>query len=251
MFRSLRAIEIAEGALLADIAVIFHLLTIYLPFGGEVFRIPVFIVFTVIVLRRGLYTGLLALSVALFTLAVITGLHGMTPMLIEGTGGLFLGVTMRWRVRHTPLILIGTTGGALAIYLMVGFFLFLAGQSFERLLPGMHTTYNQFILLTDAVTTRLGLWTAWRQNLYPLIAAGVDFGFRYWPLMLYCSFWLFVCPAVIVIYWITNMLVRLLGYEVRPFPGGWFGRALQRIKRRLVRWRVKRSMYRKVKAREA
>ena len=37
MFRRLSAIEIAEGALLADIAVIFHLLTLYLPIGGTGF----------------------------------------------------------------------------------------------------------------------------------------------------------------------------------------------------------------------
>ena len=56
MFRNLKAIEIAEGALLADVAVILQLLITYLPLpaGHTVFRILIFVVYTILVLRRGL-----------------------------------------------------------------------------------------------------------------------------------------------------------------------------------------------------
>jgi len=66
MPRKLSAIEIAEGALLADIAVIFQLLSLYLPIGKSFLRILIPIVITIIVLRRRLYVGMMGLRVALF-----------------------------------------------------------------------------------------------------------------------------------------------------------------------------------------
>src|SRR6266700_992440 len=51
MFRKLTAIEIAEGALLADIGSIFQLLAIYIPIGKTIFHILTPIVFAIIVLR--------------------------------------------------------------------------------------------------------------------------------------------------------------------------------------------------------
>lgn len=82
MFRRLSAIEIAEGALLADIAVIFQLLTLYLPVGGEVFRLLVFVVFAILVLRRGLYTGIMGFCTALFLVGVISGINFLPVMLL-------------------------------------------------------------------------------------------------------------------------------------------------------------------------
>ena len=48
------AIEIAEGALLADIAVLFQLAVIYLPVIDLLTRFEIPIVLAVLVLRRGL-----------------------------------------------------------------------------------------------------------------------------------------------------------------------------------------------------
>ena len=109
MFRSLKPIEIAEGALLADVAVIFQLLVVYLPAGGDFFRLLIFIVFALLVLRRGLYVGIMAMFTALFLIGVLTGLRGLYFLPLEATGGLFLGVTMKRNMRHIPLILLGTT----------------------------------------------------------------------------------------------------------------------------------------------
>src|SRR5260370_24291599 len=69
----LSAIEIAEGALLADIAVVFQLLSIYLPIGGGYPALMVPIPFSILVLRRGLYTGLMGFFFALFLIAGLTG----------------------------------------------------------------------------------------------------------------------------------------------------------------------------------
>ena len=58
MFRKLTAIEIAEGALLADIGIIFQLLAIYIPIGKGIFHVLTPIVFAIIVLRPGFYVVL-------------------------------------------------------------------------------------------------------------------------------------------------------------------------------------------------
>ncbi len=89
MFRKLSAIEIAEGALLADIAIVFQLLTLYLPVGGDFFRVLIFIVYAVLVLRRGLYVGVMGMLVALFISAIVIGPQLVVFMLLEATGGLF------------------------------------------------------------------------------------------------------------------------------------------------------------------
>src|SRR5947209_6157145 len=115
MPRKLSAIEIAEGALLADIAVIFQLLSLYLPIGKSFLRILIPIVFTIIVLRRRLYVGIMGLCVALFIVGIMTGPNYLVTMLLEGIGGLFLGVTMKYRLRHFIILFVGVTCGALAV----------------------------------------------------------------------------------------------------------------------------------------
>ncbi len=92
MFRKLSAIEIAEGALLADIAIVFQLLTLYLPIGGDFFRLLIFIVFAILVLRRGLYVGVMGMIVALFLSAIMVGPQLVAIMLLEATGRSFPGL---------------------------------------------------------------------------------------------------------------------------------------------------------------
>jgi Predicted membrane protein (DUF2232) len=77
MLRKLSAIEMAEGALLADIAVVFQLLFIYLPVGGAFFSLLIPPLFTILVLRRGFYAAIMAVCVAIFIVGVITGFHSI------------------------------------------------------------------------------------------------------------------------------------------------------------------------------
>src|SRR5436305_8487312 len=112
MLRKLSAIEIAEGALLVDIAVVFQLLFIYLPVGGAFFSLLIPPLFTILVLRRGFYAAIMGVCVAIFIVGVITGFHSVLLTLLECGAGIFLGVTMRLRLHYIPLILIGTTGSA-------------------------------------------------------------------------------------------------------------------------------------------
>jgi hypothetical protein len=56
------------------------------------------------------------------------------------------------------------------------------------------------------------------------------------------------CPGVIVIYAFTNFFVRLLGHEVRSFPGGRLGRLRSRIWRFLIKLGIKHGIIGKARA---
>jgi hypothetical protein len=239
MFRDLKAIEIAEGALLADIAVLFQLLAIYLPIGGQVFRLLTFIVFTVLVLRRGLYVGIMGLCVAVFVAAIITGTHSMLYLLLECMGGLFLGVTMKWRIPFLPLLLLGVTGGALVFYALIILSSFIFAVPLSTLVDVLHSTYSTLIAFINGLATHTGLADWWKQSMYPPISTLANVAFRYWILAFYIGLWVVLCPIVFAIYVFTNSFVRLLGYDVRPFPGGRAGRLLRRLNRRSMRVALK------------
>jgi hypothetical protein len=250
MFRKLRAIEIAEGALLADVALVLHLLWLYLPIAGQFFALLVFIIFAILVLRRGLYVGIMGLGVALLTLIIVTGFHGVFMLVIEGTGGLFLGITMRWRWRHIPLVIAGTTCGT---FFLVGatLLLFVAtGQSLDTLVTFLHHSYEQLMNFSGMLMGRVGLGVWWKQNVSPFIGALADIGFRFWPLAYFAAQWLILFPFVGIIYAYANATVRLFGYQVRPFPGGWLGKQFHHFKRRVLRWQVHRLRSRRVKVRK-
>lgn len=234
MLRDLKAIEIAEGALLADIAVLFQLLALYLPIGGQVFRLLTFIVFTVLVLRRGLYVGMMGLCVAIFVSMMIVGTHSVHYLFLECTGGLFLGFTMKRRVPLLLLLLIGVTGGALVFYALIIVTSFIFAIPLSTLVDVLHSTYTMLIALTNSLSAHIGLADWWKHTLYPPVSSLADLAFRYWLLAFYLGIWAVLCPVVFVIYVFTNSFVRLLGYDVRPFPGGWMERRLQRWRRRTI-----------------
>ncbi len=240
MFRKLTAIEIAEGALLADIAVVFQLLTLYLPIGGEFFRVLIFIVFAVLVLRRGLYVGMMGMFVALFIAAIVTGPQSVVFLLLEATGGLFLGFTMKHRLSHFLLLLIGITCGALALYIVIFLSTFLFGLPFNSLVRGLHNAYTGAMSLMGVLAASVGLSAWWQQTLYPLIAPLAAFGFKYWWALYYVALWALLCPFVIVIYATTNSLVRRLGYGVRPFPDGRVHKRIRRFSRFLLKAGIRR-----------
>ncbi len=242
MSRNLKPIEIAEGALLADVAVIFQLLVVYLPVGGGFFRLLIFIVFAVLVLRRGLYVGIMGMFTALFLIGVITGFRGIFPLVLGATGGLFLGITMKHNLRHIPLILLGTTCGAFAVYCLLLFFTLLSGQSFAILLHEIHLAYDTIMAVTNVLASQVGLGIWWKQSVTPIVSSVATWGFTYWWIAFYIGGWLLLLPAVIVIYAFTNFFVRLLGYEVRPFPGGRLGRLQYRVSRSLIKLGIKHGM---------
>ncbi|HLZ62718.1 MAG TPA: hypothetical protein VKR06_37705 [Ktedonosporobacter sp.] len=251
MFRNLSAIEIAEGALLADVAVIFQMLSLYLPVGGNFFRVLIFMVFTILVLRRGLYVGVMGLCVALFIVSVLTGFQQITIMLIECVGGLFLGVTMKYRFSHLALIVLGVLGGALALYAQTFFFAFLAGVPLDKIILEVQRVYNQLIVFITMLAVQIGLGVWWKLHVAPPLASLSTWAFAYWWLTLFLMDCLLLGPIVLIIYGVTNVFVRLLGYDVRPFPGGKIGRLIQRVRRRVLKAAIKRGLLRRVGVRQA
>jgi hypothetical protein len=240
MFRRLSAIEIAEGALLADIAVIFQLLTLYLPIGGGIFRLLVFVVFAILVLRRGLYAGIMGFCTALFLVGVVSGINFLPIMLLEGMGGLFLGFTMKHFWHHVPLLFVGITCGAAALFIVVFGTYFILRVPFSNLILSLHRLYTNSVVLIGHLSASVGLGAYWKQNILPAVETIANLAFTYWLAAFYVLFWVSLCPVVIFTYYVTNLLVRFLGYEVRPFPGGRLQKLLRWLARKLV-WLVGNS----------
>lgn len=216
--RRLSAIEIAEGALLADIGVVFQLLIKYLPVGGDFLRLLVPVVFALLVLRRGLYVGCMSLCVSLLIISMVLGPSGAPLLLLEAGAGLFLGLTMRYHLRHFPTIVLGTICGALALWsVILGSTLLTGGVA--SLIHGLRQAYNSLLPLFALLFQWIGLGNFWHHTLFPLLDRFVQWGFQHWPLLLYIVACVICTPIVIVTYWVTNIFLRLLGYQVRPFPG--------------------------------
>lgn len=220
MFRKLTAIEIAEGALLADIAIIFQLIAISIPVGKDIFRLLTPIVFAIIVLRRGLYAGSMSTVVAVFITGLISGPSALILMLLECTAGLFLGLTMKYRMRHFAILFLGTTSGALTLYGLIILLDLLTGVPLSDLILSLRLAYKQAIALVGLLTSSIGLGSWWQHSALPVVNSLANLTFTYWWLSFYLVTWIFTLPIVIVVYYITNFFMRLLGYSVRPFPGG-------------------------------
>lgn len=235
MLRKLSAIEIAEGALLADIAIIFHLIATYLPVGSAIFELLIPTVFTVLVLRRGFYTSMMAVAVAMFVVCMLTGLGAAVFLVLECGAGVFLGVTMKYRMPHFPLILLGVTSASFLVYGGTWLLALLIGTGIEYFVLQFHQVYDFVIRFINFAAPQLGLNDVWRHNLYPFIAHLASIGFTYWWAFLFVLYWIALWPVVILVYYITNVLVRLLGYKVHPFPGGKLERFLHWLARRIVK----------------
>lgn len=225
--RHLRAIEIAEGALLADITVVFQLIVHYVPFIGIFFTLLIPPIFAILVLRRGFYTALMGMCVALFTVGLVIGWGPVQLMLLEVGAGLFLGLTMKHRLHYVPLVLLGAFGSAIGITCLTLLSILLLGPAFLALtLNGFRQTYAAAFRLLDFLTPQLGLASQWH-SAYPTVKHLADLSINYWLAVVFFSDLLILIPVVIVVYYITAFLVRLLGYNVRPFPDGILNRIIQ------------------------
>jgi uncharacterized protein YybS (DUF2232 family) len=233
----LSPIEIAEGALLADVAVIFHVVWMYVPVVGVFFRLLIPIVFTILCLRRGLYAGLIGLAAAFFLAAVVTGPNLVTLLylLLEGIGGLYLGITMGRRVPHLLIIALGAFGLSAALYSLVFVLAFIIGTPTQTIIATMRHDYSQALAAVDVVAARAGATRLWRDQVVPAITPWVALGFTFWWALLYLYSLAVALPVMVIMYTLTNSFVRVLGFTVRPFPGGWLQRRLRMRRRQLVR----------------
>jgi hypothetical protein len=233
----LSAIEIAEGALLADVAVLFQVIWMFVPLVGIFFRLLIPIVFTILCLRRGLRASLIALCAAVFLAAIVTGpnIIDLIYLLLEGIGGLYLGFMMRRRSSHTLILALGTAGLTLALYAFTFLLIFLLGTPLQRVLESLQRDYTRLLALVDLAATRLGVEQLWSGQFVPVIAPLVAWAFSYWWLILLGAALANAVPIMLVMYYVTGVFVRVLGYDVRPFPGGWMERRRRQAARRMLR----------------
>jgi hypothetical protein len=231
----MQAIEIAEGALLADIAVLLQLVAMYLPIFDLLVRFLIPIVLAMLVMRRGFAVGLMSCGVACFIVAMLSGVSFLIPMLLTCGAGLFLGLCMRRRMPHVPLLLLGITSGALAVCGLAALFSLLSGVPLSNIVRELDRAYQAGFALADFVTAQLGYSAWWRQMVYPALAPLARASLAYWWALFPAGIWLFLCPVVTCMYFTTNYCLRLLGYDVRPFPGGRLERWLAGGARRLIR----------------
>lgn len=216
--RRLSALDIAEGALLADIAVVFQLLIRYLPIGGNVLMVLTPVIFAVLVLRRGLYAGCMSLCVSLFIVSIVIGPGGVPLMLLETGAGLFLGLTMRYRLNQALTVVSGIIGGGVAFWAILLSVLFLTGRA-SLLVRSMRRTYIALTPLLNWLFSLVRLGGLWQHTLFPALNNFMQWGFQNWPVLLLMTTCLSCIPVVIAVYLIVNLFLRLLGYQVRPFPG--------------------------------
>jgi len=112
----------------------------------------------------------------------------------------------------------------------------------------LHSVYNVLIAISNVFMSKVGIGIWWKQSAFPIVSSVATWGFTYWWAAMYIGGWLLVCPVVIVIYAFTNLFVRLLGYEVRSFPGGRLGRLHHRVRRFLIKLGIKRGIIGKMRA---
>ncbi|HLI70063.1 MAG TPA: DUF2232 domain-containing protein [Ktedonobacteraceae bacterium] len=216
--RRLSAIEIAEGALLANIGVVSQLLIQILPVGGNAIALMIPVVFAVLVLRRGLYVGCMSLCVTLFMIIIVLGPAVVPIMVLEAGAGLFLGMTMRHRLRHFTTISLGIICGALAFWSVLLLTSYLSGGP-GFLIHLMRQSYAAFTPLLGQAFELIGREGTWQHTLLPRLNSFMQWGLQHWLLLLYLGACLLCIPIVTAVYLITNFFLRLLGYQVRPFPG--------------------------------
>lgn len=216
--RRLSAIEIAEGALLADIGVVFQLLVRFLPVGAHAVQLLIPVIFAVIVLRRGLYVGCMSLCVALFMICILMGPGGAPFLLLEAGAGLFLGLTMRHRLSHFVTSAVGVIGGGACLWGVLLLYAFLAGGPGSVIL-NLHRTYATLAGSLSLLFNLVHLGGFWQSQLFPLLDGFMQWGFQNWLLLFFLISCVTCIPLVLGVYFVTNFFLRLLGYRVRPFPG--------------------------------
>lgn len=216
-------------------------MAVYLPLLDILARLAIAVVFAVLVLRRGLFVGVLSAAVAGFIITALTGLAFMIPLLLTCGAGLFLGMAMRRRLPHTLLILVGMSGGTATLLALVVLLTLAAGLPLNSFARQLETSYRGAIALAGWLAGLAGLAGWWQRTAAPAIEPLAQWALARWWALLPAAIWLSLAPVVTLMYSTTNLAVRLLGYGVRPFPGARAERALAWLARLPLRLRRARK----------
>lgn len=224
------ALALAEGGLLADVAVILELVRIYLPIAGVAFSLLVPMPFVLLTLRRGLKATLLAVVVGALLVLLMTGPHYGWRMGVSGLVGLALGFAMRARLRPAFVVCAGSLITSLALYAFFWASVWLTAVPLSSLVAGGVNSIHAANSAAEFVLSHLGLGGLWQQW-SPALFALEGWVIAYWPLVLYGVLLCGSIGAVVIYYLTANGLMRLFGYDVRPFPSP----RVQRFARKLLR----------------
>jgi uncharacterized protein YybS (DUF2232 family) len=234
------ALSLAEGGLLADVAVILELVRIFLPIAGIAFSLLVPMPFVLLMMRRGLKPTLLAVVVGALLVGLITGPHFGWRMGVSGLVGLALGFAMRARLRPAFVVVAGSLITSVAIYAFFWGSIWLTAVPLSSLVAAGVNTIHAANSAAEFLLNHLGLGALWQQ-FSPALFALESWVIAYWPLVLYGVILCGSVGAVVVYYLVANGLMRLFGFEVRPFPSPRverFARKLLRLAARLRFWRL-------------
>lgn len=235
------ALSLAEGGLLADVAVILELVHIFLPFAGNVFLPLIPVPFVLLMLRRGFKATLLAVMVAGLLIGLITGLHNGWRMVVIGLVGLSLGFAMRVRMRPALVVLAGTVITSIGAYIFFWAALFVLGIPIADLIKEMQNAFHTINSSGEWLAHHLQLTSLWQEFL-PAILATEAWIVHYWPLMIYLGLLCWSVVVVMLYYMVSNRLMRFFGFEVRPFPSPRFERGVRKLMG-LFRWmRLRRRL---------
>lgn len=222
------ALSLAEGGLLADVAVILELVRIYLPLIGAVFALLVPMPFVLLMLRRGWRATGLAVVVGTLLVGMMSGPHFGWRMAASGLVGLALGLAMRLRLRPALVVVAGSLLTSLALYAFFWATIWLTAVPLSSLVQGGINLLHAANSTAAFLLNHLGLGGLWQQ-FSPLLFAVEAWVIVYWPLALYVIVLCGSIASVVGYYLVANRLMRYFGYDVRPFPSPRVERLIGRL----------------------
>ncbi len=238
------ALSLAEGALLADVAVLVDLVRVYLPVVGVVFAPLLPTPFALLVLRRGVRPTLLAVAVAVLLMTLMVGPHYGWRIGVSGLAGLALGYAMKKQLRPALVVAVGIVCTTLLVSAFVFVSLWALAVPVKDLVAELQNLFHTANGVAAFVAGHLGLGSFWQQIAPPLLALE-NWLAVYWPLMVLALLFCWSVASVVLHYAITNGFMRVFGFQVPPFPSP----RLERLVRRVVRFarRLDRRINQRIK----
>jgi len=214
------ALGLAEGGLLADVAVILDLAAVYLPLLGVAFEPVVPAPFAILYLRRGMKPTLLAIAVATFLMTVLTGPHYGWRLGLMGVMGLIIGWAMRRHFSSLLTLAALTVLIAGASYAALVALIVLTGYPVADIVAELRNAMDSVALLAATLAQVLGV-SAWWLAVRPVYLALEKLALAYWPLLAGAAFAVTALPVGALAYAVSNAIARVLGHDVHPFPPRW------------------------------
>jgi uncharacterized protein YybS (DUF2232 family) len=224
------ALSLAEGGLLADVAVLVDLVRVYLPVVGVVFAPLLPTPFALLVLRRGVRPTLLAVAVAVLLMTLMVGPHYGWRIGVSGLAGLALGYAMKKQMRPALIVAVGIVGTTLFVNAFFFVSLWALAVPVKDLVAELQNLFHTANGVAAFIAGHLGLNSLWQQIAPPLLALE-SWLTVHWTLMVFALLFCWAVATVVLHYAITNGFIRFFGFAVPPFPSPRF----ERLVRKLVR----------------